>query len=407
MKIQSEEYWRWIEDNRENDPTKLRLKLHGSDNIEAYNSAITQIVCRKKCALKLADTLKAAEHFFFPSEISAEMSTSDVIARIHASLIPSGSTVVDLTAGLGIDVFTLARKAAKAVAVEINADAAAALKYNADVLGLSNVEVIHSDCEDFLRQLNDGEMYDVAFIDPARRSDNGDRVYALSDCKPDVTELLPLIQKHFRTLIVKASPMLDISALANALPGCTEIIIPGTTTECKELVAVINLSEPYNIPYAIKAVTVNRKEVISEFEFTPEQEKAAAVSYAPPAAGEFLYEPYPALMKSGGMRILASKLNLQKLHPNTHLFTSAEYCASFPGDIFEIIEALPYASKHIKRLSSRYPVINVSARNFKLSAAELAKKLGVKTGGDLRLFGCVNYKDERMIIICKPAEVQP
>lgn len=405
MQIQSEEYWRWINDNRDNDTTKLRLKLHGADNIEAYDSAITQIECRKKCALKLADTLSAAKNFFFPSEISAEMSTSDVIARIHASLVPSGSKVVDLTSGLGIDIFTLARKASKAIAVEIDRTTCEAIRYNARALNLDNIEIINSDCEEFLRQMKNGEKYDIAFIDPARRSQTGARVFALSDCKPDVTSLLPLIRKHFHTLIVKASPMLDISAFSQALPGCREILIPGTTTECKELVAVVNLADE-DSSFTVKAVTVNRKEIISEFTFTPEQEKAAAVSYALPTAGEFLYEPYPAVMKSGGMRSLASVFNLQKLHPNTHLFTSTSLCPAFPGDVFEIIEALPYASKHIKRLATRYPQINVSARNFKLSASELTRKLGVKTGGELRIFGCLNYMDERMLLICKPAVAQ-
>ena len=130
-------------------------------------------------------------------------------------------------------------------------------------------------------------------------------------------------------------------------------------------------------------------------------ETDAIVSYSTPKDGAYLYEPYPAVMKAGGMKLLSATYDIGKLHPNTHLFTSEKKLASFPGEVFEIVKVLPFSKQTIKLISKEYPAINVATRNFPLSAPQLAAKLKIKEGGDRMIFGTTGHDGSRLLIVTK------
>ena len=131
----------WIKAHANDDPLKLRLK-YGGDSEKEF--AILQIECRRKAASKLSDTLRC-EAFEFPTALSAEQCTSDMLAGYHARLIEDGVRVLDMTFGLGIDAFHLARKASVVDGVEISPEVAEAGQHNAAALGADNVKVICGD----------------------------------------------------------------------------------------------------------------------------------------------------------------------------------------------------------------------------------------------------------------------
>ena len=72
----------------------------------------------------------------------------------------------------------------------------------------------------------------------------------------------------------------------------------------------------------------------------------------------------------------------------------------FPGRSFIITEIIPFKNKEIKTLKNKHPQINVSVRNFKLSAEELKIKLKVKDGGEKYLFGTTDCNNNAILIIC-------
>lgn len=396
--IMTDDILKWIEENKGEDPVKLRLRYHKHMTSE-IDFAIMQIECRKKAAKKLSKTLEN-KHFIFPTTLSAEQCTSDLLASFHASLIEDGQNVIDLTSGLGIDVFNLARKASHVTAIEINQIVADAIPLNATQLGLNNISVINADCKEFL--INCDEKFDVAFIDPARRGDGGKRLYALSQCSPDVTEILPLIKSHCQRLIVKASPMLDISQTLKELPNCCDIYLIGTPQECKEIVAVIEFDQTESIPN-IHAVTLG-KETISHYIFNREQEANAIASYSIPQEQHYLYEPYPATMKAAPVKLLSEQYKVNKLHPATHLYTSSTIINNLPAESFKIEKIIPFSSKEIKQFAKSYPQINVATRNFPLSADELRKKLKVCDGGNKRAMATTLANGEKVILILSRIE---
>ena len=87
---------------------------------------ILQQECRRRASRKLAATLLCPD-FRFPTSLSAEQCTSDEIARIHADMVQPGASVLDMTCGLGIDAFHIARRASSVIAIDINHDVAGAV----------------------------------------------------------------------------------------------------------------------------------------------------------------------------------------------------------------------------------------------------------------------------------------
>ncbi len=383
----------WIESNMKSDLMRLRLKYHGDSEMEF---AIMQIDCRRKTAKKLSDTLKCND-FIFPTYLSAEQCTSDILANYHSSLISTGENILDMTCGLGIDAFHLARKAASVIAVDLDGSVSEAAIHNAKVLNLANITVENCDSSDFIRDTP--LSFDTIFIDPARRGGHGQKLVALADCSPNVAELLHTMQQKSKRIIIKASPMLDITMALNELGRATAIHVIGTPTECKELMIVIDKaasSDP-----EIKSVTLTNADMW-EFSFHTSRESSVELTdYALPQPGDILYEPFPSIMKSGAMKLIVTKFDVSKLHRHTHLYTANYMVENFPGHKFRVLEVMPFNKKTIKDIQSRGMVTNVSTRNFRLSAPELVRKLKIREGGETQLFGAKCCDDCEYLIIAR------
>ena len=389
----SENIIKWIEEHQDEDVPKLRLRYH-KQMTEELDFAIVQIECRRKASKKLSETLQNKQ-FVFPTTLSAEQCTSDLLSAFHATMIDDDVSMVDLTCGLGIDVYHFAQRAKSITAIERNLEIAQAVKYNAGILGFNNINVQNADCCEFIK--NTESHFDVAFIDPARRGNSGKRLFALSDCEPDIIAIFNDIKKKCDKLIIKASPMLDVSQIIRELPEITEIYAIGTLQECKEIVVVVDFKIKTEI-VRVNAVTLERENIV-KFSFEQNEEQNTSPFYIIPQRLEYLYEPYPAVMKVAPFRLLSSKYNVAKLHSNTHLYTSQNHMLDFPGEVFKIEEIIPFSSKEIKKFSTQYPKINVATRNFIMSADDLRQKLKVKDGGDKRVFGCTVSNGSRQLIV--------
>ncbi|MDE5687090.1 MAG: class I SAM-dependent methyltransferase [Paramuribaculum sp.] len=376
----------WIETNAKADTAALRLKHAGDATVM---DAILQIDCRRKAATKLPDTLKCRE-FWFPTALSAEQCTSDALADFHSTLV-RGDRVLDMTCGLCIDAFHIAATGKHVTAIDINPEITEAARHNARALGIESFEAITADCTQWIQTTP--SRFDTIFIDPARRGEGGKRIFALSDCTPDVVAMLPLLRQRCTRLIIKASPMLDIKSIVASLAQHCDIFVTGTRTECKEIVAVIDFDREY-ADTTVTAFTVGAP----AFTFALSEESSLSASFCEPAEGMFLYEPFPAMMKAGGFSSLCQRFGVNELAQNTHLFVSSSDIPDFPGERFIIKEILPFNKKTLKEISSTYTALDISARNFIIPAPELAKRLKIKQGGHLRLFAATTQLGNTLMI---------
>lgn len=397
MNTPSDNFFSFIETNKTADVAKLRLKYAGRIDADIdYDFAITQIECRQRFGKKIADILAASPRWLFADSLSGEQSTSEHIAAFHASLVPQGATVVDMTAGLGIDVIHIAGRASQVTAVERDQRRAEVLEYNVRQLGINNLTVI---CGDSVELLNAGKLNaDIVMIDPARRDAVGGRVYALGDCEPNLIALMPTLQKHFNSMIAKLSPMLDVTQTIRELPSTRSIWAVGTAAECSELSVLTHLNDD-NAPVAVHALTLLRNGGQNDFVATLEDiNEAPATPLGVVHDGNIIYEPWPTVMKTGAFRVVAQRFAVQKLHDNTHLFFSEHLLPDFPGEARRVVKIVPWQSKYLKRFKNEFPNIDVTVRNFGMSADALRSKLGVKPGGKLRLYGVTDATSRRLIV---------
>jgi len=400
MKPFDEEFSRWVADHAKDDTASLRLRFAKTD--PAVSEAISQIEYRRKAGDKFTKVRQMSGRTgavtgdfsprWFPSALSVEQASSASVAMFHASLVESGSHVLDMTMGLGSDAAAIALvDDAQVTAIERDSRLCrfAELNYR-EIKGL---HVINANSVEWLGST--AETFDCIFIDPARRDDAGNRVYNIHDCTPDVAELLPLMLSHAPKAIIKLSPMLDISATIAALEHVAKVYVVEERGEVRELLAVIDQSADYGIDDTpIEAVSVE-----CSFTFTRNEEASAAERYYMPGAGEYVYEPSPAIMKAAPFRLLCDRFDVSALHPNTHLYVSSRKIEGFPGKRYKIDAVIPYSSKYIKRFVKEYPAVSVSVRNFPISAAALRAKLKVKEGDAVKLFGVTLKSGDQALLV--------
>lgn len=394
-------FYEFIKKFRESDPRSLYLQTAGKTFSFPVWFAVEQIECRRKTSRKLPVFLKEAE-FLFPSTLSAEQATHQCVASYHSMLAGDAKRIADLTAGLGIDAFTLARGGAEVTAIELDTRRAKALRHNSSLHGMPDIRVIEGDCMEWLKTAGSAK-FDLLFVDPARRDSNNERVYFLSDCLPNIVDEFESMLDVAERIMVKASPIIDITSAVRQLPGITDIHIVCVEGECKEVLLIASRHAVDNV--GICVVDLAQTDDASVKIKSEWSCKSRDIQRVAPVAetddlqpGYFIYDPNAGMHKLNCAGNLCRSFNgLMKLSNNTDLYVSPEAHYNFPGRIFRI-DALP-SKKDIKKLKGKK--MEVAVRNYPMAAAELLRKLGLKQGGDDFIFGAsVGRHEKPMLIAC-------
>lgn len=341
----------------------------------------------------------AIDALCYPPRISIEQCSGEKSARYKAevvrALFPEGAgSMADLTGGLGIDFSFMAPAFRCATYVERDEGLCRLARHNFPLLGLPEVQVVHGDAVRYLEAM---KPVDLLMLDPARRGSAGEKTVHMADCEPSVPALLPQLLAKARYVMVKLSPMLDISeALRELSPHVIEVHVVGASGECKDLLLVLGIEATAN-PHIVVMEGGTR------FSFTLADESAAKVSYALEGPAAFLYEPGAAMMKAGAFRSIAQRLGVKKLHPNSHLYTSERLVPGFPGRSFRVERILGFSKRELGELRRNCPKANLAVRNFPAGVAELRKRLHLKEGGDVYIFATTTQKEEHVLIMTKKA----
>lgn len=354
--------------------------------------AATQIEGRRLAKSKLP-AWAAVEGVIYPVRLSMEQCSSEATARYKASLV-QGTRLADLTGGFGIDCSYMSEQFAHTTYVERNEELCAIATHNFALLGKA-IEVRQGQCEEMLDTLPE---QDWIFLDPARRDRGGNKVVALSDCEPDVCALEPLLLQKSGHVMVKCSPMLDISQAIGQLHSVTEVHVVAVAGECKELLFVLDRDKRSS---EIRLCTVNiQGERMQAFDYLLGEEAETTCHYAN-RLGQYLYEPNSALMKAGCYRLPAQRYGLDKLHPNTHLYTSDTLVEGFPGRVFKVEGCHGFSKKELKALDCRQA--NLAVRNFPEHVDTLRKRLRIGDGGATYLFATTLHDGAKVLIRCVKA----
>lgn len=332
-------------------------------------------------------------NIYYPNKLNIEQTSSEVTAAYKAGLV-SGETLIDITGGFGVDAFFFSKQFKQVIHCEINTELSSITAHNAPLLGADNISFFNEDGIEFLQRTD--EVYDYIYIDPSRRNDSKGKVFMLADCLPDVPFNLDMLFEKTDTILIKTSPMLDVSVGLNELSFVAEIHTVAVHNEVKELLWL--LRKEYTGPIFCKAVNLGAGQ--PDFFYNPDDELTSETYFSEPLT--YLYEPNAAILKSGAFKTVGTIYGLKKLHTHSHLYTSDEL-KEFPGRVFKIDELIPYNKKVLKEKLYQTQA-NITSRNFPDKPDAFRKQYKIKDGGNVYMFLTTNLKNEKIVLLTHKAQ---
>ena len=334
---------------------------------------ISQVAALQKAQKKLP-LWAQTNGIIWPSGLAVEQCSSQATAQLKASLV-DGKQLIDITGGFGVDAYYLSKSFKKTTYIEQNSDLAQIAALNFEALN-SGITVRNGDGRNLLKESD----ADFVMVDPYRRDDGKNKVFALADCLPNVTKMLDDLVNDERSCLIKTSPMLDISLAVSQLKFVREIWVVSVKNECKEVNYLLHKKHDNTV---IKCFNIQPdKTDLYEYDFNKINTQKPTIS----KTEKYLYEPNTSILKAGLQDELAISFGLDKLNPNSHLYTNQQWEANFPGKQFEILSEHSPNDKSLK--GSRY---NIIARNYGLKANEIEKKLRIKPAEKEYLIASKNH----------------
>ena len=380
----------FIRENLNADVPTLALKKApvGTD----FSLALRQIEARQFLRKKVP-SWSENEGLLFPPHLSIEQCSSEASAKYKASLL-QGQSFADLTGGLGIDTYFISRQFQQADYVEQQTELCELARHHFDVLN-ADIKVWNETAEDYLKHC---EPKDCIFLDPARRDAYGRKTVSISDCTPDVIDLQEKLLQKAEKVMIKLSPMLDISQALGELHHVKEVHVVAVFNECKELDFIMERDYQGEPQFVCANLLISQAKLC----FTREEERSCPSRIADTVLN-YLYEPNPAVMKAGCYKLLTERFDVLKLHKNSNLYTSEQFNPNFPGRIFKVEDWTPYSKKIKQTLLSDVAQASIAVRNFPLSVAELRKILKIGDGDAIYLFATTLKGEKKIIIRTKKA----
>ncbi len=323
--------------------------------------------------------------------VACEQASSQAAARARVEGW-GGALAIDLTCGLGVDAGALSVGFGRVVAVEADPVRAAMARWNFRQLGCTNIEVRHDTAEAFVADYR-GPEADLVYLDPSRKEADGRRVFSLEQSSPNVVELLPALKKMGKRVVVKLSPLFDVEACFQVFGDGVQVEVVSLDGECKEV--LVRLGFPAE--QGPLRATVLKKGEVRRYRF----DRTVSDHTYKVENPRFLYVPDVALVK--GRTVAAYLAQHHKNNRVEHL--AGDYLLSegpisgFEGSGYELIERLDSSPRGLAKRFRQEGIAraNLHRRGYPESAAGLAKRLGLREGGEVELFFLVRPDGEKMV----------
>ena len=416
----------FVQEHIADDTARLILNRSKWPEID-IDLAVASIESRQKLKNKVQEWYDQPE-LVFPVRLSAEQcsssATAEYKAQLAASIAGSQMRLADLTGGLGVDSWFFSKYASKVLYNEMQETLCKAARYNFNELGTKNIDVsnleIQADSSELAKLLDEFKP-DIVFMDPARRGEGGKKVFLIEECTPDVLTLRKDLFSHCRHILIKLSPMADITMVCSRLGStCREVHVVAYGGECKEL--LIWMDREWNGEYSITAVEISRlasfarndsiatlssRDISLPSRDTSLSSRVSSrdtpVSSRSQSRDLFLFEPGKALMKAGFFDMIRDYFGIEKMGVSTHYYltddeSKVEDLKKF-GKVYRIISIQPLDKRTIKAAGAAYPRSEVTARNIPMDTETFRKKLGVTSGDDAHIFGLKSDLQGNLLII--------
>lgn len=363
----------------------LQRKRYAHLSDEEWRWMLQQVEGRQRTHDKLP-TFAQIEDWWYPIRLSCEQCSSEATARYKAAIIrqfgKKQDILIDLTGGYGVDTYFLSEQTTQAHYVERNEELCRIAQHNFQIAN-KPIHVHNTSAEDFLAQYSmagsvssDVKKEVVVYLDPARRDAHGGKVFRIEDCEPNVIKISPSLRTISNTILIKFSPMLDITSALQSLGNEWDVHVVALHNEVKEIIFVTGNNR-------IHAVNILH-EGNDQFSFTRSEEKSALCAMAD-CICEYIYEPNAAIIKAGAFRLVSERYQLHKLDHNTHLYTADQLIEDFPGRVWKVTAQPIKNQRDIAVLGIQRAAI--LTRNYPLTPEQLRKKFKLQESDSYFLIG--------------------
>jgi hypothetical protein len=289
-----------------------------------------------------------------------EQATHPLIAEHKASRFPGDFPVWDLCSGIGCDASALA---ARGPVVAFDSDEAMLqrCRWNLEAWGAANVTCRHDDATSI--DISDKWIH----VDPDRRNGRSRPTKRLERYSPDLKWMQHAVQKA-KGGAIKIGPA---SNFMQKFPDC-EIELISLHKECRE--ATVWFGELADCEQ-FRATILPSGETIAGDPLS---------AYADAAAQplKYIYDPDPAVVRSGLIDAVCAQLNLQRLDSEEEYLTSDEAPETSFVTSFEVEAVLPNNQKQLRRYLRQSPgqYYEVKCRRLPIDASATTRRL--PTDGD-------------------------
>ncbi|MGE5193672.1 MAG: THUMP-like domain-containing protein [Deltaproteobacteria bacterium] len=303
---------------------------------------------RRKGAAKFS---RAAEMWF--DRQGLEQATSEPVAR-HKAQRFSGR-VFDLCCGVGGDTLALAERC-QVTAVDVNPIACLRTQWNAEAYGVDSRVTVA--CRD-VATIDPGDA--LIHIDPDRRTQAAGRAVRVEDYMPPL-ETLQRMTRTLRGGAVKLSPASNFGGKFFDV----EIELVSLHGECKE--ATIWFGE-------LRGSESWRATVLPSGETLAAEPLDFAAEISPPL--RYVYDPDPAVVRSGLVDAAAVRLGLARLDPAEEYLTGTELLVTNLAQPFELLAELPNNNAEIRGYfrGSDFGQVEIKCRHVPIDADGIRRRL--------------------------------
>lgn len=256
---------------------------------------------------------------FLPPSLHLQQATAEAVAIFKSTLL-SGDHYWDLTAGMGMDLWGMRGAFSQFSGTEPHPPLAEITHHNLTAWGLP-LNLIPDSAEAHYRAIPPGC---VVGLDPDRRPGTKASKGDFTQHLPNPVPIWDFLSKHGHSIVLKAAPMADITALQQQLPGASHLWVIAWKNEVRELLwARLHPGQP------LQLMTVRLDASGPTILAWDETKRKSPPPVAAPS--QWIMDPYPEIHKAGVYAELCERYGLAAVGHGTRLFTGNQPHSSFPG----------------------------------------------------------------------------
>lgn len=383
------DFFPFIEQNQDLSAAEFSLKYVGkfpfdvgfiADQLAIYKKAKTKLpfFCRCQC-------------LFTPQ--AYEQSSSEELAHFKASLI-NGSNLLDLSGGLGVDDWAFSKTFTQVDSLEIDGELNKIAIANFEKLGVKNINRITGDAYAFIDHTT--KKYDAIFLDADRRSGKN-KSFKLADSEPNILAIQKNLLSISDTVLLKLSPMIDISALRKELQQIEKVWVVSNYNEVKEILVLLK-SNPK--PLTIHAVEISNQQSLTYAVLANEIDNQT-INFG--NTGLYFYEPFLSIIKAELSAHYFNSTGIKQLAKNSIYGVSGALVNEFQGRAFQVIAQIEFSKSSIKNYLQQHQInkANIAKRNFPMEVDAIKKAFNLKDGGNEYFFFTTDEQKQKWVFHCQ------